>query len=275
MMFRFDSRAFLKSLVGRDVIMWLRQIFKSFSHANEAEEDIKEFKEPGVTLITPNPSIFEKKESTLENLTLPKIEVKETKISTSVEKLWKRYLDHSHSNETEESDNPDDITGDGLLLLAQDLGIEPIDPMMLVLFWKMNAKRQYLFSKEEFVDGLKALGVSSLEDIINKIPIFKNEMKDPIVFRKFYVYVFDYSKAFKSNMKIIPFEVAVPTWQILLVDRFPKLEEWCTFITNVYKKPISKDLWIQFLEYTLERGEHDDSGSWPVAIDEFVEFQKK
>lgn len=62
-------------------------------------------------------------------------------------------------------------------------------------------------------------------------------------------------------------EIAVPTWKLILRDQgFAHLEQWCTYIEEVYKKSISRDLWMQFLEFIRNIGtdysRYSDTDSW-------------
>jgi hypothetical protein len=260
--------------------MWLVSLFRSVSGAKEARDDVNEFDKVPIQTEIPKDSEshtdpdMKKQVDPISTLSAPKVDSKGMSSSAGLEKAWKRYLDHSHKDE-EEPDYPDCITGEGLMLFAEDLEVDPLDSIMLVLFWKLNAKKQYLFTKDEFVGGFMNEGCTTLDEIKAKLVVYRKLLVNHAEFKKFYVFVFDYSKGFNPNIKSIPIEVAIPTWQTLLKNRYSDLENWCEFIQNQHKKPISRDLWIQFLEFTKEVGDHDDSGSWPVAIDEFCVYKKK
>lgn len=74
-------------------------------------------------------------------------------------------------------------------------------------------------------------------------------------------------------------EIAVPTWKLLLKDRYKYIDEWCIFIEQEWKKAISKDTWDQFLDFTRQVGDnfekYDPDGAWPVAVDEFYDWFHK
>lgn len=105
--------------------------------------------------------------------------------------------------------------------------------------------------------------LNNLQDIKNHLNTFRNELKDPNSFKKFYSFVFDYSK--QPDQKSLGVQIAIPTWKLVLKD-YPLLEKWCTFIEQVYQKSISKDLWLQFLEFVRNIGtdftKHSEQDSW-------------
>lgn len=232
--------------------MWL---FRSFTRTTEAKEDIKQFEQK--VEIKEEPKKVPKKEEikqvekqeikkvdvvkeviktetketnlkNLENLEIEKIDTKEVNPNSTIEQLFKRYVQHSHKDDEEEdSTTKDCITGEGLLLFAQDLGIEPTDILLLVIFCKnlflillgkLQPQKQYLFTKDEFVNGFQKQGIKTLKEIKTKLPQYKDELKNETTFKKFYAFVFDYSKPSKE-VKQLQLEVAIPTWQLLLSDK--------------------------------------------------------
>jgi len=89
-----------------------------------------------------------------------------------------------------------------------------------------------------------------------------------------YNYLFDYNKP--PNAKTLHFELASALWTVLLKDKYSRIDQWITFITNTYKKSITKDIWQQFFEFTVSI-KHDFSnyeldGAWPLVCDEFIDF---
>ena len=66
-------------------------------------------------------------------------------------------------------------------------------------------------------------------------------------------------------------------WTILLQGRYPRIEQWCTFIV-LKKKPVTKDLWSQFLHFAdtihPDLRNFDPDAAWPCLIDEFVDSIK-
>lgn len=101
---------------------------------------------------------------------------------------------------------------------------------------------------------------------------------DPKYFKQVYQFTFTYNLA--EGARVLPIEVATDYWRLLLSDKFSKLDEWITFIQDVYKKSVTRDTWDMILEFSIylesspDLNEYDDEGSWPSIIDEFVEYLK-
>jgi hypothetical protein len=75
----------------------------------------------------------------------------------TVEELFEkyRYASHEDIDEDDDDEDTDKITFEGLIKFCEDLGIEPDDIVLLVFFWKIKAKRQYIITKEEWIFGFK------------------------------------------------------------------------------------------------------------------------
>ncbi|KAF2308977.1 hypothetical protein GH714_026525 [Hevea brasiliensis] len=72
----------------------------------------------------------------------------------------------------------DMILVDGITLLCNDLQVDPQDIVMLVVSWHMKAATMCEFSKQEFIGGLRALGIDSLEKFRETMPFMRSELKD-------------------------------------------------------------------------------------------------
>lgn len=77
-------------------------------------------------------------------------------------------------------------------------------------------------------------------------------------------------------------EVAVPTWKLVFsattAVKYKSLSEWLDFIENHFKQHITKDIWMQLLEYIKEVGDdlnkYNSEAAWPIAIDDYVSYLK-
>lgn len=102
---------------------------------------------------------------------------------------------------------------------------------------------------------------------------------DPDYFKTIYRFTFTYIKA--EGTRSLPTESAIAYWELLLSDKFSKLPQWNKFITEVYKKSISKDTWNMILEFSTyfesdpKLANYDLEASWPSVIDEFVDYLKE
>lgn len=87
--------------------------------------------------------------------------MKDTKVRIIVYIIY--VLETSHEQDDPDAEDYDEelqdcITGEGLLQFASDLDVDPMDIVLLIIFWKLKAKRQYVLSRSEFIDGFRNLG---------------------------------------------------------------------------------------------------------------------
>jgi len=174
------------------------------------------------------------------------------------------------------------IGGDGVVQFCEALGVEVMGIFPLIIMWKLNVKEKFKISRSEFVEGFSKLSLYSLSQIKAILPKWNEELQSQVkTFKMFYNFVFQYSK--DSSQKVLPLNIAIPTWKVVLTDcRHCKwgLAEWCTYVEEEYKKPITKDIWEQLFAFFTEQNLHvdlsnyDKDSAWPIAIDEFVEHLK-
>ncbi|KAG6572482.1 DCN1-like protein 2, partial [Cucurbita argyrosperma subsp. sororia] len=185
--------------------------------------------------------------------------------SRHLEELYNRYKDPY----------VDMILADGISLLCNDLQVDPQDIVMLVVSWHMKANTMCEFSKQEFIGGLQALGIDSLERFRERIPYMNSELKDEQKFREIYNFAFGWAK--EKGQKSLALDTAIGMWQLLFAEKqWPLVDHWCQFLQARHNKAISRDTWSQLLEFarTVEPtlSNYDAEGAWPYLIDEFVEY---
>lgn len=109
--------------------------------------------------------------------------------------------------------------------------------LVLIIAWKFRAETQCEFSKDEFVNGFSELGVDSLDKLNGKLQILENELNDPLKFKDFYQFTFNYAK--EQQQKGLDLDMAIAYWNIVMQGRFKFLDLWCRFLT-VSKRNYSK-----------------------------------
>ncbi|KAK9125360.1 hypothetical protein Scep_014206 [Stephania cephalantha] len=146
---------------------------------------------------------------------------------------------------------------------------------LLVVSWHMKAATMCEFSKQEFIGGLQALGIDSLEKFRERLPYMRTELKDDNKFREIYNFAFGWAK--EKGQKSLALDTAIGMWQLLFAEKqWPLVDCWCQFLQARHNKAISRDTWSQLLEFartvnpTLSN--YDPQGAWPYLIDEFVEY---
>jgi DCN1-like protein 1/2 len=196
-------------------------------------------------------------------------------VSEGAKSLFEKYKEIGMKSE--HATDSDSIQQDGLVQFITDLGLALEDIAVMVLFWKFHAKIQFQIQRDEFLRGMANARCDSLQKLKSALPGFTQEIKDPSKFKQFYLWSFDYNK--QPNAKVIPTELAIGLWTVLLKGH-NHMKEWLDFMNEKYLgKAITRDVWQQFLEFStvtrLDLSNYDDEGAWPVMIDEYVERLKK
>jgi DCN1-like protein 1/2 len=168
-----------------------------------------------------------------------------------------------------------DIESEGIQSFCDDLGINPLDSVILVISFHFKAETMGIFKKNEFTSGLKSLGCDSIQKIREKIPQLRQQLNEFRTFKQIYNFVFTFSR--EVGCRNLNFEVAIELWRLLLAEKFQMVHRWIEFLQGREKKhDISKDTWemlLDFLDNVQKNGieAHDPNSSWPILIDEFVE----
>lgn len=167
------------------------------------------------------------------------------------------------------------ILAEGIFKLCEDLGIGPEDVALLVLAEYMEAETMGEITEQQFEKGLIKLGVNSVDSIKAKLPALRSELDEPARFRK--IYNFAYLISREKGQKCVHQDVALEMWRILLPPkRWPRIEQWCAFLTEKHNRAVSRDTWSQLLEFILtidnDLSTHDSAGAWPYLLDDFVDW---
>ncbi|GBG28664.1 DCN1-like protein [Hondaea fermentalgiana] len=174
------------------------------------------------------------------------------------------------------------IGPEGMLRLCHELGVQPEDPVMIVLSWVMRAQELGVFTRIEFLSGLEALQVRSLEEIrvTGKLEALR-AMLDPQNPDFVGIYRFTYAWACEPGQRCLSKDMALALWPLVLV-RFQSviLPDFLRYLGSVDSlRGIPRDLWMQTLQFVQmykQRGPafletfDPDTGAWPVVIDDFA-----
>uniref|UniRef100_A0A8D0GEU0 DCN1-like protein n=1 Tax=Sphenodon punctatus TaxID=8508 RepID=A0A8D0GEU0_SPHPU len=123
-----------------------------------------------------------------------------------LEQLYNRYKDPQDENK---------IDIDGIQQFCDDLSLDPASISVLIIAWKFRAATLSEFSRKEFVDGMTALRL-------------EQELKDPIKFKDFYQFTFNFAK--NPGQKGLDLEMATAYWNLVLSGRFKFLDLWNKFL---------------------------------------------
>lgn len=171
---------------------------------------------------------------------------------------------------------PDTLAPIHLAALASMLGISDDDIAIYILAWKLQAKKPYSITRQEWTAGFTRMKIEGIDKLKVAVPALRGEIQTPNAFKDFYFFLFDWLKETPAAKQVTN-EVAVTMWPLLFKGRhFPHLAVWLEFIEKIYKRAVSKDLWRQTLDFaSCNIASYDPSGSWPSAMDEFFEWTKK
>lgn len=171
--------------------------------------------------------------------------------------------------------NTNAISVNGVLQFIDDLGLQADDVVLLVFAWHLKAKEMGTFTKEEFIGGLRTLGLDTIEKIQDSLDELRNELSDEVTFVQIYKYSFafyrdaDKGKNIDINVADSLLGLLLPKAPHILLLRQYLLEQ------SEYKV-INMDQWVGFLEFSRTIDETfsnvQEEDAWPSIIDSFVEW---
>ena len=195
--------------------------------------------------------------------------------------LYERFHDVDDTEEV--------INSDGIISLCEELGIDAsCDIEILYFAWKCSATSCEQWTKQEFMNGMKRLGVDTLSDLRRAFSKIKEEeLVELAIFRDFYRFVFAFSR--EGTKKTIEKDIAIPLLKMLKYndESHSIIMSLCDYIENQTPPTfrITFDQWNNFLEFATTMtssdtedvvfANYDPDGAWPLLIDEFVEFKRK
>jgi len=181
-----------------------------------------------------------------------------------------------------DKDEKDIMSENGMLKFFKDCGINPESHETLIISFLLNCEEMGIITRDEFVKGFNKNGCNDKSDVKkcvqSKCQTVNGNRKK---WKEFYKFIFHHVKE-DEKKKTIPTELALQLWSILYQKdkkNMKLLDEWLTYCEkekNGEMKVVSRDLWEQIYDFLIETASidnYDDAGgSWPVAIDEFVEY---
>ena len=177
------------------------------------------------------------------------------------------------------------MTFEGLGKLGEDLGIDASsDTKLLVLCWRLGAEKPGCLSKEEwsrFAENRhlptygKAQTVSVLKAGWNSLdPNFLDNSE----FKPFFRFCFEFNR--EGTKRFLERDTALALLPLCVEDRSRHTQLFLEFLgTKPEDFKLNRDQWCSFLDFSLAVGEAPEfsgwdaeESSWPILLDEFVEF---
>ncbi|PAV70232.1 hypothetical protein WR25_18574 [Diploscapter pachys] len=191
-----------------------------------------------------------------------------------IEGLFQQYANDPHDNI-----GPNKMGPNGVCRLLEDLGLEPTDRKVLILVAKFKAASQCEFSQEEWLNGLTALGVDSIDALRNKLDTLDEKLdSDQAAFKEVYNFTFGYGK--QVSQRNMDMDTAIAYWQILFKGNFLRLSTWEEFLKNENSgRAISRDTWQLLADFHFsilpDLSNYDKDSAWPVLLDQFVDYVER
>jgi len=179
-----------------------------------------------------------------------------------------------------EAKQKDVMTDEKLATFFKDAGCdaEKEGTTTLALAWKLRAKSLGQFSRQEFVDGLSASNIDTIDGVKKELQSLSSSLASKNTFRDFYGWLFKFLKD-DEERKVLEVDPAVEMMQIVLPPHFPLLKQFVEFLHASKQKAISHDVWMLTYEFGRDvkpdLSNYDADGAWPGLFDDFVEYVRK
>nr|GEW53418.1 hypothetical protein [Tanacetum cinerariifolium] len=197
------------------------------------------------------------------------------KVTKEVEKIDDFFLSYANTETGL-------IDPEGVEKLCSDLKVEHTDVRILMLAWKMNAKKQGYFTQGEWRTGIKALHADSVRKLKNKLAELQNEVSKPENLLDFYCFAFNYCLT-EDKQKTLDLESVCLLLDLVLGPKFRQQVDSFSEYLKIQKeyKVINMDQWTNFFRFCHEIEEfpdltnYDSCQAWPFILDSFVEWLRE
>eukprot|EP00760_Papus_ankaliazontas_P007911 PhM_4_TR13594/c2_g2_i1/m.63690/K17822/DCUN1D1_2; DCN1-like protein 1/2 len=171
----------------------------------------------------------------------------------------------------------DYIATSGFMQLFTDMGISLDSPDVLVVCYHLQCEKPFTIQKKEFVDGLKALGVTKdVKEISAKL----SDLRKRANVKDLFAFCFPFFRE-SERATVLCNDTAVAAWQTLVPTFYPNfpLKRLTDFTSQKHKKPVTKDIWIMTHKLIAQYPAGNfqdfvDDGAWPTFVDDFLDSLK-
>lgn len=171
----------------------------------------------------------------------------------------------------------DTIGPEGIELFCNDIQVHHEDILLLILAYKMGAKRMGYFTKDEWCGVMAELQCDNLTKFLEKRNYLRSLVDDRNTFKEIFRYAFDFAK--ECDHKAVDKVTASQMLNVLLASKWSLLTDFLNFLEKSPYKVLNKDQWCNLLEFSRvilpDLSNYDVDGAWPVILDEFVEWLRK
>ena len=170
----------------------------------------------------------------------------------------------------------DSVGPKGLAHLCAEINVPFNDLDFYILMFKIGATQSYCITRSEWVHAAHSLHIEHVGQLKSSLSQWRTAvLADKHAFAEFYYATFDFIRG--DEDKWLPLDKALRAWAVLLPegDRFRHLSLWAQWCSLEYKRPITRDVWRELLEFARkveDLSAYDPSDKWPTAFDDFVEW---
>ncbi|CAI9116305.1 OLC1v1017416C1 [Oldenlandia corymbosa var. corymbosa] len=181
-----------------------------------------------------------------------------------------------------------EIDPEGIESLCSDLKINHTDVRILILAWKMQAKRQGFFTLQEWKTGMSSLHSETLPNLNSALTQLEKDIRklsSSSDFVDFYTFSFNYCIS-EERQKGVDVESVCLLLQLILGGGGDKIvgkqKSWVEYLVRFLKeqtdtKVITLDQWMGFYRFCNEISfpdmkNYDAADAWPWILDDFVDW---
>ncbi|KAM9489290.1 DCN1-like protein 3 [Clarias gariepinus] len=177
-------------------------------------------------------------------------------------------------------EHEDAILEEGMERFCNDLHVDPAEFRVLVLAWKFQAATMCKFTRNEFVEGCKAIRADSVQGICQRFSAMMDDCRSEENFKDLYRFTFQFGLDCGEGQRSLQRCIAIALWRLVFtLDTPPVLERWLHFLSEnpCGVRGISRDTWNMFLNFTQSVGpdlsNYSEDEAWPSLFDSFVEWE--
>ena len=188
---------------------------------------------------------------------------------------------------------PTALTGDSMLHFFHQLRLDANDWTTLALAWRWKCKQGGVIYRSEFIDGMRAMGCETIEQLQSEVTRLKEQLLDVghrSDYKDFFAFVFHFvRRTHETNRRTIAMDTACRLLESLLRARYSvHVERLCRYMREVGGGAGSRgaagrvtfDQWQSLLDWIenmdLEYlGYEEDNSCWPVMLDDFIEWMRQ
>lgn len=175
------------------------------------------------------------------------------------------------------------ISGPGMLRFFGHLDVHPNDMITLALTWKWGCAEGGVFTRDDFVQGMKSMNCFTLPDLSARLTTLRHSLADWEELKRFYIHTFHFARVHQTDdTKTLGLPLASSLLLIVLQHHFPvHARNFCAFLNHVAQirstERLLLDQWASFLEFcrivkpNSVQGYNPDA-AWPVLLDEYCQW---